>query len=108
MGVHHRPQLGVIWRGLGCAKGDFRYGGPARDARAQQGYGAGERARAAIAAGAEEIEQATELQRQLAREDVVEGQLGIGLREVDPPIPGGVACGQREMVGGVPAAEEHG
>jgi hypothetical protein len=56
-------------------KGDFGYGGPA----------------GAIAAGAEEIEQATELQRQLAREDVVEGQLGIGLREVDPPIPGGVA-----------------
>ena len=79
---------------------------PACDACAQQGYGAGNRAHAAIAAGAEEIEQATDLQRHLAREDIVQGQIGVGVREVDPPFSGGVARRQRELVGGVAAAEE--
>ncbi len=81
-------------------------GRTARDARAGRGHRAGDRAHAAIAAGAKEIKQATELQRQLAREDVAEIQLGVGVREVDPPIPGDVACRQRERVGGGPAAEE--
>ena len=81
-------------------------GGAARDAGARHRDGAGDHAHAAIAAGAEEIEQATELQRQLAREDVVEIQIGVGVREVDPPIPGGVAHRQCEGMGDVPAAKK--
>ena len=81
-------------------------GGAARDAGARHRDGAGDNAHAAIAAGAEEIEQATELQRELAGEEGFEVRLGVGVREGDPPILGGVARGQGEGAGGVPAAEE--
>jgi hypothetical protein len=46
------------------------------------------------------------LERELAGEEGFEFGLGAGLREGDPPIPGGVARGQGEGAGGVPAAEE--
>ena len=81
-------------------------GGAARDAGARHRDGAGDHAHAAIAAGAEEIEQATELQRELAGEEGFEVRLGVGVREGDPPVLGGVVRGQGEVAGGVPAAEE--
>ncbi len=88
--------------------GEFGRGGATRDARTGRGQGARQGAHAAVAAGAEEIEQATELQRQFAGEEGAEVLPGVGLREGDPPILGGVVRGQGKGAGGVPAAEEGG
>ena len=92
--------MALIW----VCVGRVRAWGATGDARAGRGQGARQGAHAAVAAGAEEIEQATELERELAGEEGFEVRLGAGLRKGDPPIPGGVARGQGE--GGVPAAEE--
>ena len=94
--------MALIW----VCVGRVRAWGATGDARAGRGKGAREGAHAAVAAGAEEIEQATELQRQFAGEEGFEVRLGVGVREGDPPILGGVARGQGEGAGGVPAAEE--